>query len=143
MRAVQCFFPASTPPVALRLSVPAAAAAGTRVAAALHAALNGRGRGPLAELRAATLAFAATLKAEGLPPEKVLVSLKTALTREGRSLSLAPVCCPDHAPETREHQMYAYVFGWYLEGYFGPPRLQSADAGLRVQHSPTTVPPRL
>lgn len=92
-----------------------------RVAAAFHAILDD-GDTPMGELRDATIAFAARLRKENTPPEQVLILLKTALTREERWLSLRPGCSPDYMPETREQWLYAQVFHWYLEGYYGSPR---------------------
>ena len=107
--------PALTPSLTgrLRASRPALAA---DVAAAFHAALD-KGAA-IDELRVSTRAFVGMWKAEGFPPEKVLVSLKEILAVEASCISLAPVCCTSHAPTTRGQRIYEQVFGWYLDAYY-------------------------
>ncbi len=99
-----------------------------RVTAAFHAAFDETDRAAHDELRASTFAFVTTLKSDGALPERVLVSLKSALTREGRWVSLAPVCCQNHGPATREHLIYGRVFGWYLDAYYGTQRFPHRPA---------------
>ena len=111
--------PLPTSPAEYRYPLRPAVATGVRVTAAFRRAVDTGDLSQLTELRAATVAFAATLRAEGLPPEEVLIALKRALAREGWWLSLFPTHWPDDQPPTRECGMYAQVFHWYLEGYFG------------------------
>ena len=99
--------------VPLRLSV----ATGARVRAAFACALDDRRGTHVGELRAATLALVATLKAEGFPPEYALVALKQAIGLGGWWPTLIPVIAgAELAP--REYAAYAEVFEWFLEGYF-------------------------
>ena len=102
-----------------RKTMAATAATGTRVTTAFHHALARPDRARTAELRGATLAFATTLKGEGLPPEQVLVSLKEAIARSGWWPSLFPAQWLGPESQTPEYRTYSQAFAWFLEGYFG------------------------
>ena len=90
-----------------------------RVTTAFARVLDDRRGSHTAELRAATLALVATLKAEGFPPEYVLVSLKQAIGQGGWWPTLIPGGGTDGEPSTHECGTYSRVFEWFLEGYFG------------------------
>lgn len=119
-----CPFPAAfrSSPVGLAYTprtTEATATTGARVTTAFHHALDRADRMRTAELRAVTLAFTATLKAEGLPPEQVLVSLKAAIARSGWWPSLFPAQWLGPESQTPDYRTYSQVFAWFLEGYFG------------------------
>ena len=122
-----------TSPAEYRYPLRATVATGMRVTTAFRRSVDSGELSQLTELRAATVAFAATLKAEGLPPEQVLIALKGALVREGWRLSLHQTRWPDDQPPPGEYGMYAQVFRWYLEGYFG--RGEADDRGAPDFHS--------
>lgn len=118
-----CAFAAAerTLPVAFSYSVRPTAATGARITTAFRRAIATNGPFETSELRAATLAFAATSKAEGLPPEQVLIALKRALANGGWWLSLFEERQTTDAAPPQEHRVYSQVFGWFLEGYYGAP----------------------
>lgn len=91
------------------------------LAATFRLALHRDNRKTCRALHAATSAFVAALKSDGLSPERVLIMLKAAIASEGRWLSLVPACTPDRTPVCREQQVYTQVFSWYLRAYFGIP----------------------
>lgn len=73
-----------------------------------------------ATLHDATVALVKWLKADDVPPEQVVVAVKTAIARYGgvdRMPSLideADNPCVEHGAET-----YRKVFAWCLDAYFG------------------------
>ncbi len=71
-----------------------------------------------AKLRAITIALVRRLKGDGLPPERVLIAIKSAIVRYGdehRPPSLA-----DREDGTvHGAQTYERIFHWLLESYFG------------------------
>jgi hypothetical protein len=119
-----CAFLASerTLPVGFSYPLRPTAATGTRVTTAFRRAIDSSDPSASNELRAATLAFAATLRAEGLPPEQALVALKRVLAQHGWCLSLFQACRIDGEFGTSASRMYPRVFRWFLEGYYGLPR---------------------
>lgn len=71
-----------------------------------------------ARLREITTALVQRLKGDGLTPERVLVAIKSALTRYAHlstypSLWNAGVEAPDPA-----HELYKRLFDWMLDAYF-------------------------
>lgn len=70
-------------------------------------------------LQRATTRFVARLKANGIPPERVIVAIKEALTRDGGSK--LPPSFDDAEGEAGEKRSMAYrrVFGWCLDAYYG------------------------
>lgn len=97
----------------------ATSATGVRVAAAFGRALADDAPATLGELRAATVAFAAILRAEGRTPEEVLIALKRTIERSGWWPSLVPPRRARWEQQPPEFHLYLRVFGWFLAGYFG------------------------
>lgn len=71
-------------------------------------------------LREATGEFVQRLKADGLPPERVVVAIKAVLVRYG-GFSHAPSYDNEHDTPQDETRTMAYrcVFRWYLDAYYG------------------------
>lgn len=69
-------------------------------------------------LRDIVFLFVTRLKANSLPPEKVLVATKSAITSvdDGRPPSLADSLASAGNP--MRHRAYRHVFQWLLEAYF-------------------------
>lgn len=95
-----------------------AAASGRRVTTAFRRVLEHDEPTLVGELHAATLAFAATLKAEGFPPEQVVIALKRAIGRDGWWPTLIPDRRLNRMDQSPEGRLYGRVFYWLLEGYF-------------------------
>lgn len=111
------FLLGSEPRVAPCYAPPAVAPALGR---AFDAACHHDGRDPDERLRDATRALVERLKRDGLPPEKVLIALKAALTRYG-SLHHPPSLDADGdddplAVERAAH--YRIVFDGFLKAYY-------------------------
>jgi hypothetical protein len=72
-----------------------------------------------ARLRDLVFLFVTRLKAAALPPERVLVAIKSAIAQVGggRPPSLADSL--GSAGNPSRHRTYNRVFGWILEAYFG------------------------
>ena len=72
-----------------------------------------------ARLRETVFLFVTRLKAKSVPPERVLVATKSAISSfgDGRPPSLAESLSGSGNP-TR-HRTYSRVFQWILEAYFG------------------------
>ena len=70
-------------------------------------------------LQRATTRFVTRLKANGIPPERVIVAIKEALTRDGGSK--LPPSFDDAEGLAGEKRSMAYrrVFGWCLDAYYG------------------------
>ena len=72
------------------------------------------------DLRGATVTLVERLKADGLPPERVVIAIKTALVRYG-GYPHAP-SYNDHlqtAPDDPRALAYRCVFRWSIDAYFG------------------------
>jgi hypothetical protein len=70
-------------------------------------------------LMEATFALVRRLKDDGLPPEKVLVALKTALTKYAELHSAPSLNADDEDPDGVERVVvYRHVFEWFLEAYY-------------------------
>jgi hypothetical protein len=71
-------------------------------------------------LRLATIAMVGRLKADGLPPERVLIAVKTALVRYG-GCHLPPSFDNDGESrlDERHAAIYRQVFDWCLDTYYG------------------------
>lgn len=95
-----------------------AAASGSRVTTAFRRVLEHDEPSLIGELHAATLAFAATLKAEGLMPEQVIIALKRAIGSDGWWPTLIPDRRLNRMDQSPEGRLYGRVFYWLLEGYF-------------------------
>ena len=122
MHACPFLHPAVTPLPGIRFPLRPANATGARVTTAFGRALDVQEPPVLAELRAATVAFAATLKAEGHSPGEALIALKRAIEGHGWWPSLVPPRQAEWEEQPPEYRLYLRVFGWLLEGYFGAPR---------------------
>ena len=72
-----------------------------------------------ARLRDIVFLFVTRLKAAALPPERVLIAMKSALTLvgDGRPPSLADSL--GNAGNPTRHRAYNRVFQWVLEAYYG------------------------
>lgn len=72
-----------------------------------------------ARLRDLVFLFVTRLKAAALPPERVLVAIKAAISQvgDGRPPSLADSL--GKAGVSSRHRAYNRVFQWILEAYFG------------------------
>lgn len=78
--------------------------------------------GPTADgrLKDATIALVARLKSDGLPPERVVVALKTAIARYSpEHLFPSLVGADGDTVHTERAIAYRHVFGWFLDAYFG------------------------
>jgi hypothetical protein len=73
-------------------------------------------------LRDATFRLVKRLKDDGLPPEKVLVAVKAALTKYAE-LREAPSLGADEETADGVERVVAYrhVFDWFLEAYYDQP----------------------
>jgi hypothetical protein len=69
-------------------------------------------------LREIVFIFVTRLKARGMPPERVLIATKAAITTlgEGRPPSLADSL--GNAGHASRHRAYRQLFEWLLEAYF-------------------------
>ena len=78
-----------------------------------------RDTGEPSELRDATVALVKSLKESGLPPEQVVVAIKTALLHHGGA-NLPPSLdySDDSAAGLRHAATYRQVFRWSLDTYF-------------------------
>jgi hypothetical protein len=106
----------STRPVAVQYRPPPVAPALGRAfdAACHHDGLDADGR-----LLDATNALVQRLKRDGLPPEKVLIALKTALTRYAGLHHPPSLDADDDAPlEVERAAHYRMVFDGFLQAYY-------------------------
>lgn len=70
-------------------------------------------------MRNATVALVERLQGDSLPPERVLIALKTAIARHGRNHLLPSLTdAADVIAPIRRCEVYRLVFAWYLERYF-------------------------
>ena len=70
-------------------------------------------------LRETTTALVQRLKADGLPPERVLVALKAAIARHSDAMELTSLSDDDTGPSSRS--VHRRVLQWMLESYFDEP----------------------
>ena len=91
---------------------------GSELGRAFAQVCQGETASATSDLHDATVTLVERLKADGLPPERVVVAIKDAL-RHYRGCGLAP-SLTDEASAGGERQATAYrrVFGWYLETYY-------------------------
>ncbi len=71
-------------------------------------------------LRDATAAFVERLKRDELPPERVIIALKTAIVKYG-SLHRMPSLVDEGQDRRGTHRAETYrkAFAWFLDAYFG------------------------
>lgn len=76
-------------------------------------------------LHDATIALVERLKRDGVPPERVVVALKSAIARYS-SLHWTPTLIDEVEDPGSDHgaETYRKVFGWCLDAYFGPPTVR-------------------
>lgn len=75
------------------------------------------------DLRDATAALVERLKADGLPPERVVVAIKTALVRYGGYPHPPSYDDGHETPEDEQRaKTYRCVFNWCLDAYYGTSR---------------------
>ena len=73
----------------------------------------------LARLRAACIARVRRLREDGLAPEKVVVALKTEITRASKSHRPPTLSSVLFAEDDRSRaRVYEQLFGWFLDTYF-------------------------
>jgi hypothetical protein len=70
-------------------------------------------------MRSAVVAFVYRLKRDSLPPERVVVALKTALVRYG-GRDTPPSLTDQSLDPQKSHRaaVYSRLFGWCLDAYF-------------------------
>ncbi|MDB4873903.1 MAG: hypothetical protein JWM41_349 [Gemmatimonadetes bacterium] len=68
-------------------------------------------------LRTATVGLVRRLKSDGLPPERVVIAVKTALVRYGGCYA-TPSFDEDRAANGRQSKIYRRVFYWALDTYY-------------------------
>lgn len=74
-------------------------------------------------LQAASLALVHRLRDDGLPPERVVVALKSAIAKYGTGSPPSFVNeCDDERREPGLPSVYRRVFGWCIDAYFEPER---------------------
>ena len=84
-----------------------------------------------AELRAAVAAFVEPLKADRVPPERIIVALKKALGADGTVQTFASILERHRNRESvLDDGAYALAFDCCLEAYFDGPSRESS----RMQH---------
>jgi hypothetical protein len=71
-------------------------------------------------LREATTDLVVSLKTEGASPERVILTMKDALTRYGISHFPPSLVSPPNEYGKREAAQYRRVFSWCLEALYGP-----------------------
>ena len=113
--------PIPTAPVQTPLFIQSGSAAEMDVRMAFRYALDGDTTSACAEVRAATLAFAAIARAEGRSSDAALIGLKRAIAHEGWWPSLIEHRLGTPARQLLEFRLYVRLFPWFLEGYFGSP----------------------
>lgn len=81
------------------------------------------------ELQLAARQFVERLKTDGLPPERVVVTVK-ALLRAGDRHEWAPsLDAPaEHEPAHAQAAVYTELFHWCLDAYFGERHVAASDA---------------
>lgn len=88
-----------------------------RLGRAYAAADRGQFTDAIAELRAALLSFVEARKAEGQPPERMVVAMKRALVNFG-GLSATSVTELGTVESAQRSELYDDVFRWTLEEYY-------------------------
>ena len=87
-------------------------------------------------LRDATIALVRRLKDDDLPPERVIVAMKAAISRYGEG-QWPPSLDDEVERATRadvaRHEVYRHVFRWLLEAYFD--ESDSTDAHATADHA--------
>jgi len=78
---------------------------------------HSRSREGDAQLRAVADALVRRLKDDGLPPERVIVAIKTAIVRYGDE-HRAPSLATDDGGRLSADPVYGRLFQWILEAYF-------------------------
>jgi len=73
------------------------------------------------DLREATVHLVEYLKADGLPPERVVIAMKDALTRYGGYHLPPSLSDAESAVGERPAMAYRRVFAWCLDAYYGAP----------------------
>jgi hypothetical protein len=89
---------------------------------AFDAAWHHHGSNADERLMEATFALVRRLKHDGLPPEKALIAVKTALAKYA-DLHCAPSLDEDDedADGLERVRTYRRVFGWFIEAYYPQP----------------------
>lgn len=72
----------------------------------------------LQTLHRATTRFVTRLKANGTPPERVIVAIKEALTRDGGSKLPPSFDDAEGAAGEKRSMAYRRVFAWFLSTYY-------------------------
>lgn len=103
---------------ALQYTPPAPAVA-PELGRAFNAACCGDSAENSASMRSAVVAFVERLKKDSLPPERVVVALKTALVRYGGS-DTPPSLTDQSLDADKGHRaaVYSRLFAWCLDAYF-------------------------
>lgn len=70
-------------------------------------------------LHDATAKFVNRLKANGIPPERVVVAIKEALTRDGGSNLPPSFDGAEGSVDKPQSTAYRRVFAWFLNTYYG------------------------
>jgi hypothetical protein len=70
-------------------------------------------------LQRATTRFVSRLKANGIPPERVIVAINEALTRDGGAKLPPSFDDAEGVAGEKRSMAYRHVFGWCLDAYYG------------------------
>ena len=84
---------------------------------AFHVAINGPSSAAMLELHAAAREFAATERAQGLPPERAVMALKALLAGHGEG-GWSPSLDGDRDGVRLEARVYAQLFAWFVEAFY-------------------------
>ena len=85
---------------------------------AFEAAIHGPSSAAMIELHAAAREFAATERAQGLPPERAVMALKALLAGHGEG-GWSPSLDADRDGGRIEARVYAQLFAWFVEAFYG------------------------
>ena len=83
-----------------------------------EAAIHGPSSAAMTELHAAAREFAATVRAQELPPERAVIALKALLAGHGEG-GWSPSLDENHEDVRLEARVYAQLFAWFVEAFYG------------------------
>ena len=82
-----------------------------------EAAIHSPSSAAMIELHAAAREFAATERAQGLPPERAVMALKALLAGHGEG-GWSPSLNGDRDGGRIEARVYAQLFAWFVEAFY-------------------------